>query len=395
MSNVNVELNTSNKLDLNGELVLLRDQVKNIDLDKLTPETFRLIVEYLVDNGTFALIKEVTDFEGDLADYLESIKGVKGEKGEKGDQGEPGLQGPRGADGPQGSKGPQGERGLKGEAGDQGPKGESAYEIAYRNGYRGTEKQWLESLKVVTLADGTTPVAGPKGDTGERGTDGKDGTNGVDGKSAFELAVENGYVGTVTEWLETLKSTIPGPKGEQGDAGADGAQGEKGLDGTDGVDGKSAYDLAVEQGFVGDVSAWLESLKSTVEGPQGLQGLAGERGEKGEDGVDGLDGQNGKSAYELYLQVEQEKGTVDTLSLENWLASLKAPVQEQVVHEQQEELDVWNVQHNLNKYPTVTVLSTDGVLLNNSSDLVSIQYTDTNTVVITFSTAKAGKVVLQ
>lgn len=35
--------------------------------------------------------------------------------------------------------------------------------------------------------------------------DGKDGADGVDGKSAYELAVENGFVGTEQEWLESLR----------------------------------------------------------------------------------------------------------------------------------------------------------------------------------------------
>ena len=47
------------------------------------------------------------------------------------------------------------------------------------------------------------------------------------GKSAYELAVENGYVGTELEWLASLA-------GEAGKAGAD---------------GKSAYELAVENGY--------------------------------------------------------------------------------------------------------------------------------------------------
>lgn len=48
-----------------------------------------------------------------------------------------------------------------------------------------------------------------------------DGTN---GKSAFEIAVENGFVGTEAEWLESLKGKdgAVGPQGEQGPPGKDG-----------------------------------------------------------------------------------------------------------------------------------------------------------------------------
>ncbi|MBQ8938369.1 MAG: collagen-like protein [Bacteroidaceae bacterium] len=47
--------------------------------------------------------------------------------------------------------------------------------------------------------------------------------------------------------------------------------------------GKSAYEIAVEQGFVGTEEEWLESLK----GADGAQGPQGERGPQGEPGVSG------------------------------------------------------------------------------------------------------------
>ena len=47
--------------------------------------------------------------------------------------------------------------------------------------------------------------------------------------------------------------------------------------------GKSAYEVAVEQGFVGTEEEWLESLK----GQDGAQGPQGERGPQGEPGVSG------------------------------------------------------------------------------------------------------------
>ena len=46
--------------------------------------------------------------------------------------------------------------------------------------------------------------------------------SGSDGKSAYEIAVENGFVGTENEWLISLK----GAKGEKGDVGAKGEQGD-------------------------------------------------------------------------------------------------------------------------------------------------------------------------
>lgn len=47
---------------------------------------------------------------------------------------------------------------------------------------------------------------------------------GVDGKSAYDIAVANGFVGTEEEWLASLKGE-PGAKGDTGAAGQDGRDG--------------------------------------------------------------------------------------------------------------------------------------------------------------------------
>jgi hypothetical protein len=65
--------------------------------------------------------------------------------------------------------------------------------------------------------------------------------NGVDGKSAYELAVEKGYEGTVEEWLASLV-------------------GEVGAPGKDGANGQSAYELAVKNGYTGSENEWIASL---------------------------------------------------------------------------------------------------------------------------------------
>ena len=46
---------------------------------------------------------------------------------------------------------------------------------------------------------------GPQGPQGIQGVAGNDGADGADGKSAYELAVEGGFVGTEAEWLDSLK----------------------------------------------------------------------------------------------------------------------------------------------------------------------------------------------
>lgn len=53
-------------------------------------------------------------------------------------------------------------------------------------------------------------ILGPQGDSGTRGPKGD---TGEDGLSAYEVAVDNGFVGTEEDWLESLK-------GEPGSGGA-------------------------------------------------------------------------------------------------------------------------------------------------------------------------------
>ena len=95
------------------------------------------------------------------------------------------------------------------------------------------------------------------------------GSNGKDGLSAYELAVQSGFIGTLAEWLVSLKGAdgkdgADGKNGIDGKNGADGINGADGKDGTngkDGANGLSAYEIAVQYGFKGTESEWLESLK--------------------------------------------------------------------------------------------------------------------------------------
>lgn len=62
----------------------------------------------------------------------------------------------------------------------------------------------------VTLSDGQEILAGTITTLqGERGKQGEQGTPGVDGKSAYELAVLSGFVGTQEEWIQSLEGESP------------------------------------------------------------------------------------------------------------------------------------------------------------------------------------------
>ena len=142
----------------------------------------------------------------------------------------------------------------------------------------------MESGVVITIVDAD----------GETSATLHNGANGEKGSSAYQIAVEQGYQGSESDWLSSLK----GDKGEKGNTGA------KGNPGQDGAEGKSAYAIAVEHGYENSEDEWLLSLKGekgdTGErgekgekgdpGDRGLQGVPGEKGEKGDAGVAGKDG---------------------------------------------------------------------------------------------------------
>ena len=175
----------------------------------------------------------------------DTLKPARGEQGLQGVRGERGLQGERGAQGErgiQGLQGVQGLQGLPGVKGDAGAKGEQ--------GERG-----LQGLQ------GVAGAKGEKGDPGVQGAPGKDGAQG-----------------------------LPGAKG---DPGAQGIQGLPGKDGAQGADGKSAYQIAVAQGFAGSEAAWLLSLK-------------GEKGEKGDPGSGG----SGADTTALQQEIDALKAVV-------------------------------------------------------------------------------------
>ena len=94
------------------------------------------------------------------------------------------------------------------------------------------------------VEDGTTPIP-PTPDLYtqllKKLSEMQTGANGKDGRSAYEIAIENGFVGTVAEWLESLKGRdgLPGKDGADGLPGKDGTNGKDGKDGRDGKDGVS------------------------------------------------------------------------------------------------------------------------------------------------------------
>lgn len=147
-------------------------------------------------------------------------------------------------------------------------------------------------ILVIGISAGTTMIVGKKGVPVS--------TKVENGLSAYELAKQYGYEGTVQEWLKTLE-------------------------------GKSAYQIAVDSGYKGTESEWLASLKATSDntanikdakfnskgelvltlsddttinlgvavGTNGKDGATGKNGADGKDGKDGKDGATGKDGVSI------------------------------------------------------------------------------------------------
>ena len=185
-----------------------------------------------------------------------------------------------GADGSNGRDGIDGTNGKDGINGTNGTNGKSAYEIAKDNGFVGSEDDWLDSLK------------------GEKGDNGSNGANGLNGKEVV-LRVTSTMIqwkyDTDTEWNDLIP--LNSLKGKDGKDGINGSNGRDGIDGDNGKEielrNNNTY---IQWRYIGDEN-WYNLIEVSS--------------------LRGVDGENGKSAYEL----AKDTGYTDTL--EKWLESLK------------------------------------------------------------------------
>jgi hypothetical protein len=234
-----------------------------------------------------------------------------------------GIQGPVGPVGPSGPSGASGTAGAAGQSAydlwlGQGNTGTvqdflstSAYQIWLAQGNTGTAQDFLNTLvgpqgpqgvQGATGPSGATGLTGPAGAQGLPGTNGNDGADGAQGPQGVQGPAGN-----------------DGSTGPQGPIGITGPAGPAGAQGLTGPDGRSAYEIALLSGFVGTETQWLLSLVGAT-GPQGIQGatgpsgaigLTGPVGAQGLPGPQGQAGVNGTNGLNALIKTTTESAGVN------------------------------------------------------------------------------------
>lgn len=175
-----------------------------------------------------------------------------------------------------------------------GEDGKSAYEIAVEHGYVGTEQDWLLSLR---------GPAGPQGPIGPQGEPGAVSFEDLTEEQAASLVGPQGPQGPQGE---------QGPKGEKGDKGADGTmsfedltdeqraslKGDKGDKGDKGYKG--------DKGDKGDAFTYADFTAEQLAALKGEKGETGAQGPKGDKGERGPQGADGSVAFDNLTQAQKE-----------------------------------------------------------------------------------------
>ena len=158
-------------------------QIRKIIKD-YTPNSKTLLTPNAQAKAIQDLYDQIREFFAyfNSSEFIQTVKGDKGDPGAKGARGEKGLKGDKGEQGVVGPIGPRGPKGDTGADGVPGPKGDK----------------------------GDVGVPGPKGDKGDVGPRGEIGPQGISGKSSYQLAVDEGYKGTLAEFLNLIKEIYIG-----------------------------------------------------------------------------------------------------------------------------------------------------------------------------------------
>ena len=213
---------------------------------------------------------------GTVEDFINSLKGEKGDQGIQGPQGIQGEVGPQGPVGPQGERGPQGEMGPVGPMGPQGEVGPQG--LQGPKGEKGADGTSIRIVGVLSSMEEIDSIVGEQvGDC--------------------YIVEENGHLivfNGENDFVDVGKLT--GPQGAKGDRGE---QGEKG-------DPFLYEDFTKEQlaALVGPMGPQGPAGEKGADGIIGKDGEKGEKGDQGEQGPKGEDGYTPVKGVDYFTQEE-------------------------------------------------------------------------------------------
>lgn len=123
-------------------------------------------------------------------------------------------------------------------------------------------------------------------------TPGPQGDPGLNGLTAYEVAVNNGFVGSESEWLASLVGD-QGPQGIQGQVGADGVSTYFYVRYSQNSDGNPMVTSPVGAIYIGVCSTTSQTAPTLYTS----YAWSKIKGEQGVQGIQGTDGQNGQPSY--------------------------------------------------------------------------------------------------
>ena len=172
----------------------------------------------------------------------------------------------------------------------KGLDGKSAYQIAVENGFEGTEEEWLASLKGEPGQADAEQVEQIITDYLEK--------NPIEGVSPDQ--VDQVVKSALQEAKESGEFDGPqGPKGDTGETGPQGPKGDTGLTGPQGPKG--------DTGLTGP------------QGPKGDTGQTGPQGPKGETGADGYTPVKGTDYFTDADKAEMVDAVIESLNMGEYL----------------------------------------------------------------------------
>ena len=121
-----------------------------------------------------------------------------------------------------------------------------------------------DSVRASLYADPEFPSGGEKGDPG------------TDGKSAYQLAVDSGFVGTEAAWLSSLQGSNGSAASVSVGTVSTGLPGSQASVSNRGTSSVAVLDFAIPQGAKGDTGS---------DGAPGADGAPGIKGDPGADGA--------------------------------------------------------------------------------------------------------------